>query len=523
MRWRQAAAPWLLGLAAALWLWRSPWEASQLLTVPDAVEYAVSAQRLATLGRFDIVVDGRALPPRYAPGFPVLLLAPAYALLGPELGNAIVPVLLCGVAAVMAAHRLGRGLGGPAGGALAALAVLALPAFQKYGTRVMSDVPACAFALWACALYVAATGAPERRPRAYAAGGALAALAGAMRPLTGLAALPWLLLALREAGWPRRSRALAACAAPLALWLAAGLAYNAHAFGSPLRTGYHLWLSVPADYPELEYSLAYASRNFRELLWESGALVALVAGIALGALEARRAPPAVAARARRMLLFLGVVGGPLVAHHLIFYFASSRYLLPVAALAATLAAGALGRRLAFVPQPVVAGVVVAALAGAAAQAATRPVEVPTRRLAAERLRATPDDALVVTQLLEPYVEPLALRGSARRVMPLTRKSEYASKLLAWRRVPDPRPYPRHARDHRCDGLRRGGAEDAVRRVASDDLGAIEQELRAGRAVFVQTTTVDQVRERRALAAIRERFALEPAGEELFRLGLRDGA
>jgi hypothetical protein len=33
-----------------------------------------------------------------------------------------------------------------------------------------------------------------------------------------------------------------------------------------------------------------------------------------------------------------------------------------------------------------------------------------RRLAAERLRATPDDALVVTQLLEPYLEPLALRG-----------------------------------------------------------------------------------------------------------------
>jgi hypothetical protein len=224
-----------------------------------------------------------------------------------------------------------------------------------------------------------------------------------------------------------------------------------------------------------------------------------------------------------MLLFLGVVGGPLVAHHLVFYFASSRYLLPVAALAATLAAGAVGRRLASVPQPVVTGVVVAALAGAAAHAATRPVEVPTRRLAAERLRATPDDALVVTQLLEPYLEPLALRGSARQVMPLTRKSEYASKLLAWRRVADPRPYPRHPRDHRCNGLRRGGAEDAVRRVASDDLDALAQELRAGRAVFVQTTTADQVRERRALAAIGERFALEPAGEELFRLRLRDGA
>jgi 4-amino-4-deoxy-L-arabinose transferase-like glycosyltransferase len=523
MRWREAVAPWLLGLAAALVLWRSPWEASQLLTVPDAVEYAVSAQRLATLGELDIVVDGRALPPRYAPGFPVLLLAPAYALLGPDLGNAIVPVLLCGVAAVLAAYRLGRGLGGPAGGALAALAVTALPDFQKYGARVMSDVPACAFALWACVHYVEAAGAPERRLRVYAAGGTLAALAAAMRPLTGLAVLPWLLLALRVPGWPRRARALALCGAPLALWLAAGLAYNAHAFGSPLRTGYHLWLSVPADYPSLEYSLAYVPRNFGAVLWEGGALLALAAGLVLGAVEARRAPPPVAARARRVLLVLGLLGAPLVAHHLVFYFASSRYLLPVAALGATLAAGALGRRLAFVPQPVVTGALVAALAGAAAHAVTRPVEVPTRRLAAERLRATPDDALVVTQLLEPYLEPLALRGSARRVMPLTRKSEYASKLLAWRRVPDPRPYPRHPRDHRCKGLVRAGAEDAVRRTASEDLDGLERELRAGRAVFVQTTTADQARERRALDAIRARFALEPAGEELFRLRLRNSA
>jgi hypothetical protein len=85
--------------------------------VPDAVEHTVSAQRLATLGRFDIVVDGRELPPRYAPGFPVLLLAPGYALLGPELGNAIVLVLLCGVAAVGAGAsparvRRGRSAGG---------------------------------------------------------------------------------------------------------------------------------------------------------------------------------------------------------------------------------------------------------------------------------------------------------------------------------------------------------------------------------------------------------------------------
>jgi hypothetical protein len=108
-------------------------------------------------------------------------------------------------------------------------------------------------------------------------------------------------------------------------------------------------------------------------------------------------------------------------------------------------------------------------------------------------------------------------------MPLTRKCEHASKLLAWRRVAELRPYPRHPHDHRGNRLRRGGAEDAVRRAASEDLDALEQELRAGRAVIVQTTTADQVRERRALAAIREGFALEPAGEELFRLRLRDGA
>jgi 4-amino-4-deoxy-L-arabinose transferase-like glycosyltransferase len=519
MRWSDVVAAALLATAAVLLVWRSPYEASNLTVVPDEVEYAASAQRLATLGRFDIPVDGRTLPPRYPPGFPVLLLAPGYALLGPEPGNGVVPVVVLCAAGILAAYALGRALGGIWGGALAALAVLSVPMWRLQSGRVMSDVPASAFALWCGFAYVRAVTTPARGLGSYAAGGMLAALAAAMRPLVALCALPWLVLALRERDGRRRIAALSACGAPLGAWLASNLVYNASVFGSPFRTGYHFWVPVPSDYAWLQYSLDYVGRNVEQSLVKSWAMPALIVGAMLTAADAWRAPAPAAARSRAALAFLGLFAAPLVAHHLVYFHPEERFLLPVTALAAVLAGGGLGRRLAHAPGAALAAVLAGALALGAAHQRWRGEEVPTRRLAAEQLRALPGDALVVTGLTEPYLEPLVLRGTARRIMPLTRKSEYASKLVAWRRVRHPDPAPKSARDHRCRGLARGGAEEAVRLTVEDDVAGLERELRAGRPVFLQLGLFQQKRERRALDAIRARFALEPAGEELFRLRL----
>src|ERR1700681_2044675 len=82
---------------AAVWLYRTPYNASNLEVPPDTVEYALAPLQFLETGRYEIIVDGRGLPPRYPPWFPVLFILPAYVLFGHEPGNAILPVTLLAV------------------------------------------------------------------------------------------------------------------------------------------------------------------------------------------------------------------------------------------------------------------------------------------------------------------------------------------------------------------------------------------------------------------------------------------
>ena len=65
----------LLLLAASVTLYRSPYNASDLEIAPDSVEYAIGAVRLWEKGQYSIVIEGKALPPRYPP-LPSALLVP---------------------------------------------------------------------------------------------------------------------------------------------------------------------------------------------------------------------------------------------------------------------------------------------------------------------------------------------------------------------------------------------------------------------------------------------------------------
>lgn len=105
---RLQAAQLLLfaGFTSAL-LYVRPYQASELRIVPDSVEYAVSANRLVTLGAFNLEIEHRGYPSRYPPWFPVLFVAPTYLLAGPDLGNAIYPVTLFAMAGLFAAWMVG--------------------------------------------------------------------------------------------------------------------------------------------------------------------------------------------------------------------------------------------------------------------------------------------------------------------------------------------------------------------------------------------------------------------------------
>ncbi|MBE3099108.1 MAG: hypothetical protein IMZ44_18490, partial [Planctomycetes bacterium] len=96
----------LTGSLALVSLYVSPWSASSLPVIPDSVEYAVTAQRLALFGRYDVVIGGSSLPSIYPPGFPTLLSAVS-AVAPAALGVGILVVLSSAVLAVLIAVRIG--------------------------------------------------------------------------------------------------------------------------------------------------------------------------------------------------------------------------------------------------------------------------------------------------------------------------------------------------------------------------------------------------------------------------------
>ena len=140
-------------ITAIILLYNSPQEASALRVVPDSVEYAIGAWHLVHDGSYYIVLDGRQYPSRYPPWFSALFISPAYLLAGDEIGNAIYPVLISGIAGVILAYLLAFRISGAWGGLVACIILLALPSYRFYSREVMSDIPATAIVMAACLLY----------------------------------------------------------------------------------------------------------------------------------------------------------------------------------------------------------------------------------------------------------------------------------------------------------------------------------------------------------------------------------
>lgn len=470
----------LTATAAALVLHRSAYGASNLEIVPDAVEYAVVADRLAHGAGLGVVVDGKLLPSRYPPWFS-LLLAPGCALSGAGAGGAIHVVTLFGVAGIVLAFLLGRRLGGPWGGAGAALSVLALPAYRFWGREIMTDVPSTALLIGAALAYVILRGKPLGGVRPFALAGGIVAAAALLRPLCGAAIVPFVFAALRggaAGGWARSVGALLAFPA---LAVLATLGYDAFAFGEVTRNGYRFWCPVPYDYPSLVLSLSYVPRNVASLLdpWVSVPLVAAMGGAWL---SSRRE-----LRDVGRFLVLGVA--PISAFHLVYFFEGGRFHLPLAAGCALVAGALAGRWLDRLPRAALAVVLAALVVFLGWVAAASADAPPQRRIAADRIvRATPADAWIVSAIDSAYLSHFA--GTTRRYLPISRRVEYASKLIARTKIERPDPPPAFWGDHRAPGLLRGGAEEAVERVAVESVDLLRSELGRGRRVFLDTATMD---------------------------------
>jgi 4-amino-4-deoxy-L-arabinose transferase-like glycosyltransferase len=463
---------------AGVRLWRSPWSASDLTVIPDSIEYAVGAQRLVTLGRYDIDVAGMSYPPRYPPWFS-LLLAPAYVLAPSELGIGILPVWLLALCAVGAAFAIGKRLAGEWGGVASALALACFGEFRRDAMKIMTDVPAIAFGLLACVVYLRMSRG-ESRARYWLLSGTLCALAFALRLELLALALPFVILALRNR--PRSWRGVLAFSAPVVAVALASAMYNSATFGSWRRTGYHFWL------PELHerftniLSPSFVPANAASL----GSFWALSA-IAFGSLGAwvlvrRRSPDA-----RAMIAYLCLGALPVSLFHFFYFYQDLRFqLLSLSILCvfagagvATLIGEDLRRRARWALPVVILCTLVLP---------SSPAPVPYRRIVAETLaRETPRDATIISAIEPAYFEPTLLRSTGREVIPYSRAVEYTARSvrIGWLDSPE----------HACSmcGGESNAASDPERIeplhgiTAVDQRGLIREWVRAGQPVFLDAS------------------------------------
>ena len=507
---------WFVLAIAAVWLCRTPYNVSDLDVIPDSVEYAIGAIQLVETGRYEIIVQGRPLPPRYPPWFSAIVLAPAYALFGNDPGNGIIPVTLLAVSGIGFAWALGHRISGDAGGVLAALAVLAMPTYSGSAIEIMTDVPCAALMLVSCLIYLRLSSHPSSTALMFAAG-ALVAFAMLLRPVFAAMVLPFAFLVLRNR--QNLLRRGAALSLPIALAGAATLVYNARVFGSPKRNGYHFWTAVPSDYPELAFSLLYVPSTLRGLL-QTPLPYFVALSIFAWVWASRRRPPTPETRSTAIgvTTFVALTAAPISLFHLFYFFPDERFHLALLSGAAVIAGGLIGlfidERRARIFRILLPAVLLLAIGARFAA----PDPAPSRRVAADRLREqTPADAIILSGIDPVYLERLVARGTQRRILPFTRHIEYASKALVRKRIDHPDPPPLGWYDQRAEGLFKGGAEEAVLFVAEEQLPALVDEAARGRPLFLDTSHLKGRRATEVGDRFQEKFTITERAPKLFEL------
>ena len=503
----------LLALLAAAILCPSVEHAASLRVSPDSVEYAVSARNLLLHGSFSITLDGAAFPPRYPLGFPLFVIVPSLLLFGAgSLGAGVYGVALCAAISVGVAYLTGVRLLSRSAGFVAAGLVLMLPAFVGSSQEVLSTAPAAAFSL--VVLFCAVASRDAGLSRWLCAGLALM-LATACRPLSVLFALPAL------CAWWREARAsklgLAATLGPLLLWAALTGWHNAAVFGDPLRSGYNFWSPIPYDYPQLLFSLGYLVDNF-EALSKSGAAVILpLAAVGVFMVWRSGGDGSRGLSAEVAALLAAVVTA---AFHLLYFWPWELYFEPSAVVLAPVAAVAVVRFVQGCWEAVLHRLVMAtvllgvACAWAAshrpsareAEAFSQAQELSGVALAMSKEKSV----LLVTGRNPAMVESMA----GTRVLPISRRVEYASKLVAPSRVPLTDLREASPREHRNPALAAGGAREAFVATVLDRPEIVERELASGSVVLVDARTLSP----EEVNALRARFKTDDIATGILRLG-----
>ena len=330
----------VLALAAGATVrWITPEQVQDLRPRPDALEYEEAARSLVGGESYCLVFDGGCWPPRYPPGFSMLL-TPGTWITGGEHGGGIWTVLAFALLGIAAVWALAYRAGGPASAVVAAWLLALSPLHVRWSRAVMSDVPAATVVTFlALAGLRALDGASTI---AWLLLGIATGLSTLLRPACALVALPLaVILGARARRAPAGRVTLVRFVVGVALGLTPSLLYGLVRFGNPLATGYEYWVAADLfDWrnaitpPPIgtESNLFFLGRQILGLgslyPWPEAALAA--AGLALG--WAGRGRPRHLA-----VVAAGTVAATLLLY-LPFFWQWDRFLLPVLPLVLAVAA-----------------------------------------------------------------------------------------------------------------------------------------------------------------------------------------
>lgn len=479
-------------ILAAVFLYRSPYNASNLDIAPDAVEYAAGAYRLASNSSYDIVINSKSFPPRYPPWFSTLFLAPSIKLAGNNPDYAICPVYILAIAAVTLIFLIGFAMGGTWGGLLSSLLMLSIEDFRFLSGQVMTDIPClCIFLLLAIIYSRLKNKGPSTR--LYITAGILIAVSSGMRPATSFFIIPFLWMLIRSRSFVLRC--FSALIIPVILVSAATLLYNNKTFGSPFRTGYNFWCPVPYDYTPLCISARYFMQNAKILILNTNSIYALVA-IATLIFVLKRPQNDQDSITKTGLTnlsdfacFAGLSLIPLGLLHLFYFYSEARFYLPITASTVIFAGSMAGLLLSKISTKYSFFILLVASCLLIVLKFHQQPEKPVKRISADNiLLNTPPNAIIITAI-EPAYFTLFPQTGSRYIMPLNRKIEYASKIIAPRKIADPKPYPTSCLDHRCSGLIAKGAIDPIPKTFDESIVMITDMLKDGLPVYYDNSWI----------------------------------
>jgi 4-amino-4-deoxy-L-arabinose transferase-like glycosyltransferase len=417
---------------------------------------------------------------------------------------------LFAVAGIGMAWAIGRRVGGASGGILAALGVLALPAYSGWATQVMSDVPGTALVLAGCWLFLRIrANAGTAQLLSFWGAGCLIAVAALFRPVLAAMLLPFAAAAIV----PWKGRLALARGAGLLLPIlgaaAATFSYNIAAFGSPFRNGYHFWSWTGSIPFHVTFGFANIGPNWQMLLRTGLPMLLAICAVIEIALRRRKSSARREARGplRELVFFVVVTGVPMLVFHLFYFYPSDRFFLPILAGTAVIAGSLLGLLWRMKYRRAIGAVLGALLFLVPFARISVPDPVPQRRVTADRIRQnTPNDAIVISAIDPVFLEQRVAWHSARRIVPLSRKVEYTRAIFR----------PQYSAKKQPLSADRARDNYIIQFVATERIDELVAEAKQGRRIFFDTTALESD-DAEAFGLVNSRFRMTRTATALYEL------